>query len=81
MDWGWLTALGTLLNATNGLRPESNWSTGKKPFESGFYVSGADGQLSPKLTFRLKVGNGAGCASAMQRLTTFVTGSYLAVQL
>jgi hypothetical protein len=38
--------------------------------------SGADGQLSPKPTFRLKVCNGTGCTSAMQRLLSFAKGRY-----
>lgn len=35
--------------------------------------SGADGQLSPKLTFRLKDCNGAGCTSAMQRKPVYTS--------
>jgi hypothetical protein len=44
------------------------------------FQSGADGQLSPAPTFGLKVCNGAGCTSAIQRKVSSMTGSYPAAQ-
>ena len=50
------------------------------PHSNAGTQSGADGQLSPKLTFRLKVCNEAERTSAMQRLMPFTTGSFVEVQ-
>lgn len=42
--------------------------------------SGADGQISPKWSFRLTVCNGAGGTSPMQRLLSVTNGRLLEVQ-